>query len=101
MASPHKFVQEPDQDLICQICHEVADDPQQESDCGKIFCSSCVWKMRETKNAQIAGKDQDTLKTLKVSYLDTQNTPVALLDVNHKTGNKIRYEVHIYITLVF
>ncbi len=57
--------------------------------------------MRETKNAQIAGKDQDTLKTLKVSYLDTQNTPVALLDVNHKTGNKIRYEVHIYITLVF
>ncbi len=38
----YSFVDEPDTSLICAICLDVAKDPKQHEDCGKIFCSFCI-----------------------------------------------------------
>ena len=38
----YKFVSEPDDSLKCSICLEVAVDPKQEEECGKLFCSECT-----------------------------------------------------------
>ena len=40
------WVEEPPDDLQCQICFCVARDPQQHGNsmCGKIFCTSCITK---------------------------------------------------------
>ena len=40
----YKFVSEPDDSLKCSICLEVAVDPKQEEECGKLFCSECIRK---------------------------------------------------------
>ena len=40
----YKFVTEPDNDLKCGICLEVAKDPTQHGKCGKLFCSECIDK---------------------------------------------------------
>ena len=44
MAESYKFLTEPDDVLKCLICHEVARDPKQHEDCGKLFCEKCIWK---------------------------------------------------------
>ena len=38
----YSFVSEPDDALKCLICHEVARDPLQHEDCGKLFCKECL-----------------------------------------------------------
>ena len=38
------FITEPDDSLKCSICFEVARDPKQCEDCGKLFCSECIEK---------------------------------------------------------
>ena len=40
----YKFVSPPDDNLKCFICLEVAQDPKQHEDCGKLFCSECIEK---------------------------------------------------------
>ena len=40
----YKFLAEPDDGLKCLICHEVARDPKQHEDCGKLFCEKCIEK---------------------------------------------------------
>ena len=40
----YMFVTEPDGDLKCAICLEVAQDPTQHGKCGKLFCSECIDK---------------------------------------------------------
>ena len=40
----YKFVSPPDDNLKCVICLEVAQDPKQHEDCGKLFCSECIEK---------------------------------------------------------
>ncbi len=37
-----KFLVEPDEDLKCMICLEVARDPLQHEECGKLFCKQCL-----------------------------------------------------------
>ncbi len=39
-----KFLVEPDEDLKCMICLEVARDPLQHEACGKLFCKQCLEK---------------------------------------------------------
>ena len=48
----YQFVEEPSDDLKCLICLCVARDPQQHGDggCGKIFCTSCIVKYKETND---------------------------------------------------
>ena len=36
------FVTEPADALKCLICHEVAGDPQQHDQCGRIYCKKCL-----------------------------------------------------------
>ena len=38
----YKFISEPDDDLKCLICLEVAMDPMQHEECGKLFCKDCL-----------------------------------------------------------
>ena len=42
MALQYSFVSEPDDNLKCCICLEVATDPKQEEECGKLFCNDCL-----------------------------------------------------------
>ena len=37
---------EPPDDLVCMICHLVAREAQQVECCGKVFCRSCIEKVR-------------------------------------------------------
>ncbi len=41
MADDYKFFAD---NLKCLICHEVARDPKQHEDCGKLFCEKCIEK---------------------------------------------------------
>lgn len=38
----YKFVSEPEDDLTCLICLEVAEDPWQHGKCGRLFCRECL-----------------------------------------------------------
>jgi late competence protein required for DNA uptake (superfamily II DNA/RNA helicase) len=38
----YNFVQEPEDDLKCIICSNVAEDPMQHVKCGKLFCKECL-----------------------------------------------------------
>ena len=39
-----KFVGEPADVLKCAICLEIARDPHQHEECGKLFCKECIEK---------------------------------------------------------
>ena len=45
----YKFVSEPDVDLKCLICLQVATDPVVHDACGKIFCKVCIRSHGEHK----------------------------------------------------
>jgi hypothetical protein len=36
------YTTEPDDDLQCSICLDVAKDPVQHEECGKLFCKECI-----------------------------------------------------------
>ena len=40
------FVSEPDDALKCLICLEVARDPWQHGECGRLFCQNCLNKLK-------------------------------------------------------
>ena len=44
MAFEYNFVTEPDDSLRCLICLEVATNPAQHGNCGRLFCSGCIKK---------------------------------------------------------
>ena len=45
----HNYISEPDEDLKCVICLEVARDPMQHEECGKLFCKECLEKYSKDK----------------------------------------------------
>ena len=38
----YQFVSEPDDALKCLICLEVAEEPWQHGECGRLFCEKCL-----------------------------------------------------------
>ena len=44
-AYKYQFVSEPDDALKCLICLEVAEEPLQHEECGKLFCKKCLDKL--------------------------------------------------------
>ena len=38
----YQFVEEPPRGLRCVICQDIARQPQQHGECGKLFCMSCL-----------------------------------------------------------
>ena len=42
MTREYKFVSEPDDVLKCAICLEIARDPHQHEECGRLFCKECI-----------------------------------------------------------
>ena len=47
-----KWVEDPPEDLKCQICLSVAKEPQQHGNggCGKVFCQSCITEYQKNNN---------------------------------------------------
>ena len=44
-AYKYQFVSEPDNALKFLICLEVAEEPWQHAECGKLFCKKCLNKL--------------------------------------------------------
>ena len=40
------FISKPDANLACAICLNIASQPKQCEDCGKLFCTKCIEKNR-------------------------------------------------------
>ena len=56
--SKYKFVSEPEDDLLCVICLEVAEEPWQHADCGRLFCKKCLDKLGKDKPCPNCRKEQ-------------------------------------------
>ena len=54
----YKFISEPDDELKCLICLEVARDPLQHEACGKLFCKDCLEKHGKDKPCPNCRKGQ-------------------------------------------
>ena len=44
--SKYNFIAEPDSSLQCVICLDVAEDPRQHEECGRLLCKECLEKYR-------------------------------------------------------
>ena len=66
------WLEEPPDDLKCQICHIVARDPLQHGNggCGQVYCESCVSELnkRGEKNCPFCRKHLTTFKDEKSKY---------------------------------
>ena len=38
----YKFISQPDEDLLCQKCNEIVNEPHQMKCCSSLFCKSCI-----------------------------------------------------------
>ena len=54
----YKFVSEPEDELICLICLEVAEEPWQHVDCGRLLCKKCLDKLGKDKPCPYCRKQQ-------------------------------------------
>ena len=45
----YSFVNEPDDALKCLICFDIANDPMQHEECGKLFCKECIERLGKRK----------------------------------------------------
>ena len=45
----YQFVSEPDDEYKCLICLEVAEEPWQHGECGRLFCEKCLNKLGRNK----------------------------------------------------
>ena len=48
--SKYNFIEEPDSALECVICLDVADDPRQHEECGRLLCKECLEKYGRDKS---------------------------------------------------
>ena len=47
--SKYNFTAEPDSALQCVICLDVAEDPRQHEECGRLLCRECLKKYGKYK----------------------------------------------------
>ena len=47
--SKYNFIAEPDSALECVICLDVAEDPRQHEECGRLLCKECLEKYGRDK----------------------------------------------------
>ena len=45
----YQFISEPDDDLKCLICLDIAEEPWQHGECGRLFCEKCLSKLGRNK----------------------------------------------------
>ncbi len=70
----YNFITEPEDALKCLICHEVARDPKQHEECGKLYCEKCIWKYGIRKPCPYCRKEQplyfkDNKSELRISVV--------------------------------
>ena len=45
----YKFISQPDAELMCVICLDVAEEPWQHAECGKLLCKKCLDQLGKDK----------------------------------------------------
>ena len=45
------FVERPPERLICVVCHELSQEPDQATCCGKIYCAPCIKSWKTNSNS--------------------------------------------------
>ena len=75
----YKLVSEPEDELICLICLEVAEEPWQHGECGRLFCKTCLDKLGKDKPCPNCKKEQpqyfsDTRSEFTLSRYDINVT---------------------------
>ena len=66
-----KLNYEPDDELKCVICLEVAREPFQHEECGKLLCKECLEEYgRDKPYVLTAGQAYNTTRTIRVNSKD-------------------------------
>ena len=68
--SKYKFIEEPDSALECVICLDVAEDPRQHEECGRLLCKECLKKYGRDKPCHVptaGGNSHSTSRITEVS----------------------------------
>ena len=47
--SKYNYMTEPEDDLLCIICLELAEEPWQHGECGRLLCKKCLNKLGRKK----------------------------------------------------
>ena len=65
--SDYNYVTEPDDAYKCLICLDVARDPMQHEECGKLFCKECLEEYGKNKPCPICKTGSQYYKDNKTS----------------------------------
>ena len=71
--SKYNFIEEPDSAIECVICLDVAEDPRQHEECGRLLCKECLEKWRsmgETNHVPTAGGN--SLSTSRITEVSSK-----------------------------
>ena len=110
--SRYNLLSEPEDDLICLICLEVAEEPWQHGECGRLLCKKCLDELgkdqpcpncRKAKPQYFQDSRSKSLfcnskgRELITPYTDTE---IKLLDQSIKPQN-VQWELEIIIVMAF
>ncbi len=68
LAEEYNFVTEPSDSLKCSVCLDVAKDPKQHEDCGKLFCTDCIQKNGDGPCPNCRAENPQYFKDMKSEY---------------------------------
>lgn len=101
----YKFITQPDNDLKCVICLDVAREARQHEECGKLFCRECIEKngKRPCPNCRAQNphyyKDLKSERSIRIKYnyslkdytlfQKSGKTPYSILFVHSNGGFRI------------
>ena len=85
----YNFISEPDDCLFCCVCLELASQPKQCDNCGKLFCTKCIEKNRKkpcpncgTKQRRYFRDIKSRLLLIKVFELNINNIISGRREIN-------------------
>ena len=92
----HEFIDAVRDDLICQICHLPARDPQQTMCCGKVYCKSCINRLQSNSCPNCRNSLTERNRIKKYFPDKASDRRIKELKVkcdNHKNGCKWEQEL--------
>ncbi len=85
----YRFLSEPDDAFKCLICLEVAEEPWQQENCGRLFCQECLDKYgRDKPCPNCRRKQPQYFRDNRSELYPNQNTSSTylFLQVKEKSG---------------
>ena len=79
--SKYKFVSEPEDDLLCLVCLEVAEEPWQHADCGRLLCKKCLDTLGKDKPCPNCREEEPQYFNDSRSKLLTLSRSICAIDV--------------------